>query len=313
MSGIPAKISNRDLLLILLVIVLWGLNFVPTKYALHDFTPLQLGMCRFLLTAFPLILLVRRPAIPLRWLFYFGLTQGVGQFGLLFFALKIGMTAAMASVLMQTQIFFTAMMGAALLGEAISRSLMVGMGVAGLGLLCFAINVISIGGAGTVTAEGFMLTLIAAAMWASSNIVVKKLQASGFDYTPLSLLVWSSLISGISFGLMSLVFDDGSLAANWMAIRTMSWVSLLYIGWMAGGVAFWLWTLLLTRYPASRVAPFSLGIPIIGLLVGIFVLDEQVTPLQWVGSAFVLSALLIVVSSSRYSLARMKRNYDQAL
>lgn len=308
MTGSPTHMSAKDLLSVTLVVVLWGLNFVPTKIALHDFTPFQLGAIRFLLTAFPMVLLIPRPKIPLRWLLIYAATQGLGQFGFLFFAIKLGMTAALASVLMQTQIFFTAMLGAALLGEVIPRSLKIGMMVAAIGLLCFAVNIFSVSNSDSFTVVGFVLTLSAASMWASSNIIVKKLQATGLEYSALSLLVWSCLISGAAFVVMSLVTDDYSDPWRWLHARTISWICMLYLGWVAGG-AFWLWTLLLKRHPASRVAPYSLGIPVVGMLVGILVLNEQVSALQWTGSALVMSALVLVVCGSLYSVKRMKRRY----
>ena len=308
--------TSRDLLAVTLVILLWGMNFVPTKFALEDFTPFQLGAGRFLLAAFPLILLVPRLKIPFKWLLFYALTQGVGQFGFLFVALKIGMSAAMASVLMQTQIFFTALFGVLLLKEVIPASLKWGMAVAAAGLICFALNVaLADGGnsAASVSWAGFALTLAAASMWASSNVVVKKLQASQMPYTPLSLIAWSSLISGLAFIVISWLFDDPSTRLSWLQASALSWGSLLYAGWGAGVLAFWLWTVLLMRYPASRVAPYSLGIPLVGLLAGIFILQETVAPLQWLGSALVMSALVLVVGGSLYSAKRMQRRYRQPL
>ena len=38
-----ARFTPRDLLAALAVVVIWGLNFVAMKFALHDFTPFQLG------------------------------------------------------------------------------------------------------------------------------------------------------------------------------------------------------------------------------------------------------------------------------
>ncbi len=318
MSGPSGQMTNRDLLAVLLVILLWGMNFVPTKFALHDFTPFQLGAGRFLLAAFPLILFVPRLKIPFAWLLFYALTQGVGQFGFLFVALNIGMSAAMASVLMQTQIFFTALFGVLLLGEIIPRPLKWGMVVAAAGLICFAWNVISssvaeAGSVASVSWAGFLLTLLAASMWASSNVVVKKLQVDQIAYTPLSLIAWSSLISGLVFAVIAWVFDDPAVRWHWLNASAVGWVSLLYAGWGAGVVAFWLWTVLLMRYPASRVAPYSLGIPLVGLLAGIFILHEQVTPLQWLGSALVMSALILVVGGSLFSVQRLRRLYKREL
>ena len=102
----------------------------------------------------------------------------MGQFGILFLALKIGMTAALASVLLQTQLFFTALFGFLLLHERASRPLQAGMVLAALGLACFAWNYVSPGsaGSGDTTLAGFLLTLAAAMMWALSNIVARHVQ-----------------------------------------------------------------------------------------------------------------------------------------
>ena len=89
---------GRDLLAALGVVLIWGSNFVAMKHSLHDFTPFQLGAARYVFAALPLLLFVRRPRLPVHWLVLYGLAQGVGQFGLLFISLRVGMTAALASV-----------------------------------------------------------------------------------------------------------------------------------------------------------------------------------------------------------------------
>ncbi len=312
----PAQANTlhlRDYFAIGLVILLWGLNFVPTKYALQDFTPFQLGAARYFLVVFPLIFFIRRPRIPLLLLIAFSLTQGVGQFGLLFFALESGMTAALGSVLMQTQIFFTAIMGASLLGEKISTASKIGMTLAGAGLCCVALSV-TVGNSNgsalsSLTVVGFILTLCAAAMWASSNILIKHFQAKGLNCDPLALLVWSSLITSFLFMTISATFDPPELRWQWLQSSPTSLASVLYLGWLASGLAFWMWATLLTRHPASKVAPFSLGIPVVGLVAGIVALNEQVTLLQWVGSGLILSALVFVMVSSSRAMSRMSERY----
>ncbi|TVT58788.1 MAG: EamA family transporter [Azoarcus sp. PHD] len=97
-------LSGRDLAAALAVVVIWGLNFVAMKLALRDFTPWQLGAARYVFALVPLIFFVPRPKVPWRWLAAYGLAQGVGQFGLLFLGFELGMSSALAWVLMQTQV-----------------------------------------------------------------------------------------------------------------------------------------------------------------------------------------------------------------
>ena len=297
-------LTRRDLVAAVVVVMLWGVNFVVMKFALRDFTPLQLGAARYVFAVLPLALIVRPPGIPWKWVVLYGLFQGVGQFGFLFLALQIGMTAALASVILQTQVFFTALFGFVLLKERASRPLQAGMLLAGLGLSCFAINYLLPGArdattvAGT-TVAGFALTLAAAAMWAASNIVARRVQQGGADYSPTAFVVWSSSVAVLPFVLLSLIFDPESTRWQWTGARASSWLAVAYLGWVATLVGYSLWTGLLKRHPANRVAPFSLGVPIVGLAAGMLVLGEGITPWQWGGIALVVAALVCVTVGGR--------------
>ncbi|MBN3767982.1 EamA family transporter, partial [Burkholderia sp. Ac-20365] len=109
--------SPKDLLLALVVVVAWGVNFVVIKVGLHGVPPLLLGALRFTLAAFPAVLFVKRPKLPLRWLLAYGATISFGQFALLFTAMYVGMPAGLASVVLQAQAFFTLVFAAFFLGE----------------------------------------------------------------------------------------------------------------------------------------------------------------------------------------------------
>lgn len=297
----------RDLLAALLVVVLWGLNFVAMKWGLRSFTPFQLGAARYLCAALPLVLLVRPPRMHWRWVALFGLLQGVGQFGFVFVALQVGMTAALASVLLQTQVFFTALFGFALLRERPGRPLQAGMALAALGLVCFAMNYVGpgsgAGAAAATTVVGLLLTLCGAAMWAASNIVSRLAQQQSPGFDPLAFVIWSSMVPVLPFMALSAVFDGD--AARWLqwhawaSVPLLGWAAVAYLGWVATIVGYALWTQLLQRYPANRVAPFSLGVPVVGLTAGMLVLGEAVSAWQWAGIALVVAALACVVLGPR--------------
>jgi O-acetylserine/cysteine efflux transporter len=298
----PSNLTGRDLAAALGVIVIWGSNFVAMKYALHDFTAFQLGAARYSLAVLPLVFFIRAPQLHWKWVLLYGLFQGVGQFGLLFTALKVGMTASLASVLMQTQVFFSALFGYVLLHEKLSRTLMGGLGLAAAGLVCFGMNFVS-GGTLAITVAGFVLNLCAAAMWAASNIVARKAQQSSPHYEPLQFLVWSSLVPIVPFLLMSLLFDPDaatpemawSSATKWASVPWTSWLAVAYLGWIATIWGYALWTGLLQRHATNRVAPFSLGVPIVGLSAGVLVLGEVISAWQWAGITLLVAALGFVV------------------
>jgi O-acetylserine/cysteine efflux transporter len=304
-----AHFTTRDYLSALAVVVIWGLNFIFMKFALRDFTPFQMGAARYVFAVLPLILFIKRPNLDVKWLLYYGLFQGVGQFGFLFVGLKLGMTAALASVLMQTQVFFTALIGFFLLSEKPSRSLQIGLFLAAMGLACFAMNYIAPQATNTpinaqaTTLFGLIFCVLGASMWAASNIVVRKAQQSlkkDTSFDAVAFLVWSSIVPILPFVGLTLLFDLEPTRWRWLAAPWSSWLSVAFLGWVATIIAYALWTGLLKRHPANRVAPFSLGVPVVGITAGMVVLGEQITYWQWGGIALVVAALFMVMFGPRF-------------
>jgi len=300
-----ARLSGRELLAALVVVVVWGTNFVAMKIGLRELTPFQMGAGRYLFALLPLVLVVRPPRLAWHWLLLYGLCQGVGQFGLLFLSLRAGMSASLASVLLQTQVFFTALMGVALLREHVGRALQAGMLLAALGLACFGINYVT-AGAGSVTVAGFVLCLAAAAMWAASNIVVRLAQRASPGFDVLGFMVWGSLVPILPFCALSYWFDPASARAQLAHLTWHAWAAMAYLGWMATIVGYALWTGLLKRHPANRIAPFSLGVPVVGISAGMLLLGDRITGWQWTGIGLIVLSLAVVVFGASW-FARDRR------
>ena len=296
-----SPMTIKDVAAAIGVVIIWGLNFVAMKLSLHDLTPMQLGAARYFFAAIPLVFFIRPPAVPWKRILLYGLIQGLGQFGLLFLALRLGMTAALASVLMQTQVFFTALLAYFLLNEKLSRLLIGGLFFAAMGLTCFLMNFTGLGfveSAG-ITIAGFALNLCAAAMWGGSNILVKQLQHISPNYNALQFVVWASLVPILPFLLLSWWMDPAEAQANWRNASWTAWMGAAYLGLVATIVAYSMWTGLLMRHPATKVAPFSLGVPVVGLMAGTVVLGEKITAWQWLGILFILASLLYVLLGGR--------------
>ncbi|MEY4295358.1 MAG: hypothetical protein RLY82_1046 [Pseudomonadota bacterium] len=285
--------NSKDYLAAIVVIVIWGSNFVVMKYGLQSYTPFQLGAMRYLFAAFPLIFFVARPTLPIKFVVMYGLFQGVGQFGFVFTALQVGMTAALASVLMQTQVFFTALIGWLVLHERLQRQQVIGLTLAGFAILCFMLHFTDLPSTAmaSVTVLGFLLCLCAASMWAASNIVARTAQTANADFSALGFVVWTSIIPILPFVGLSSVFDAPSARLNWFSANLISIGAAAYLGLLGSILAYTLWTRLLKRHTANRVAPFSLGVPVVGLAAGMWLLGEQVSRWQWAGIVFVIAAL----------------------
>ena len=92
---------TRHVLLAVAVAFVWGINFVLIDVALGSFPPLLFAALRFTLVAFPAVLLVPRPRVPLRWVIGVGTFMSAGQFALLFVAIHRGVPPGLASVILQ--------------------------------------------------------------------------------------------------------------------------------------------------------------------------------------------------------------------
>ena len=300
MNSSSPTFSTRDLVSALFVVLIWGTNFVAMKVGLHDLTPFQMGAARYVFAVLPLILFVRPPPVPVKWMLAYGMCQGVGQFGLLFLSLKVGMSASLASVILQTQVFFTALFGFALLHERASRALQAGLLLAAVGLLCFAMNYLQPGHAGGTTAGGFVLCLAAAAMWAASNIVVRRAQQATPHFEVVGFMVWCSLVPILPFIGLSLAFDDPATRWSWTGAPLATWIATAYLGWMATILGYAMWTRLLKRHPVNRVAPFSLGVPVVGISAGMIALGDVITGWQWAGIALIVLSLMCTMFGGRW-------------
>jgi O-acetylserine/cysteine efflux transporter len=296
------RFAGRDYAAALGVVLIWGTNFVAMKVALRELTAFQLGAGRYLFAVLPLLLFVPRPRLAARWIVLYGLFQGVGQFGLLFLSLRVGMSAALASVLLQTQVFFTALFGAVMLKERIGRPLMAGLVLAAGGLACFGSHYLSGAGGGT-TPAGFVLCVASAAMWAASNIVVRRAQRATPRFDVIPFMAWSSLVPIVPFALLSLAFDPPAARCCLSSVSWSTVGALAYLGWFATILAYAMWTGLLKRHPASRVAPFSLGVPLVGVAAGILMLGDVISAWQWAGIGL-LGASLVVALGVGPRLAR---------
>ncbi len=295
-----SSLSGRDLLSALIVILIWGTNFIAMKFGLRELTPFQMGAGRYVFAVLPLIFFVRPPRLPAKWIVLYGMCQGVGQFGLLFLSLKVGMSASLASVILQTQVFFTAFFSVVLLRERVSRALQCGLLLAALGLGCFAMNYATASHAGGTTPGGFLLCLGGAAMWAASNIVVRRAQQATPQFDVVSFMVWCSLVPIVPFIGLSLAFDDPATRWHWTSASFSTWISLAYLGWMATILGYAMWNRLLKRYPINRVAPFSLGVPVVGISAGMLVLGDSISGWQWAGIALIVAALVCVMFGGRW-------------
>ncbi|MHA6313299.1 EamA family transporter [Pantoea sp. S-LA4] len=287
--------SVKDMLLALCVVVAWGVNFVVIKLGLQGMPPFLLAGLRFSLVAFPAIFFVRRPPIPLRWLVVYGMTISFGQFAFLFLAIKLGMPAGLASLVLQAQAFFTLLLGALLLAEKLRWNHIAGIIIATLGMFMLA----TAGMAGQTTAgitlTTMMLTLAAALSWGLGNITNKIIMRNR-QVPIMSLVVWSALVPIVPFFACSLLFDGQAAILNSLLhIGLQTVLALFYLAFVATIMGYAIWGNLLSRYETWRVAPLSLLVPVVGIVTAVLVLDEHLSGQQMLGATVIIFGLLVNV------------------
>ena len=297
--------TRKDGLLALLVVVVWGLNFVVIKVGLHNMPPLMLAGLRFLLVAFPALFFVARPKIPFRLLLGYGLTISFGQFAFLFCAINFGMPAGLASLVLQAQAFFTIILGALVFGERLQGKQLAGIALAVVGVLVLAEA--SLNGQ-HVALLGFLLTLAAAFCWASGNIFNKKIMQLETRPAVMSLVVWSALIPILPFMVASYLLDGPTVMLHSLVTLDLTTIlSLIYLAFVATIVGYGIWGALLGRYETWRVAPLSLLVPVVGIASAALLLDEKLGALQLVGALLVMAGLYINVFGLRLRRATRVR------
>lgn len=240
----PAALPIRHLLLALLVVSIWGTNFVAIKVALRELPPLLLCAVRFILVAVPAVFFLPRPAVPWRQLAIYGLTMFALHFGFLFLGMKLGMSAGLASLTLQFQVFVTLALAAAILKERISPVQIAGALTAFAGFGLVALNT-----GGDVTAAGLVCVLLGACSWGFANFFSKRLGR----VNPLALVVWGSLVVPLPMLAASLAFEGPALIVQ--SVAHVTWPTVFSVGFIVYGsthVAYSLWSWLLRAYPDNE-------------------------------------------------------------
>ena len=299
--------SVKDMLLALCVVVAWGVNFVVIKLGLQGMPPFLLAGLRFALVAFPALLFVKRPAIPLRWLVIYGMTISFGQFAFLFLAIKLGMPAGVASLVLQAQAFFTLLLGALLLAEKLRWNHITGIVIATLGMYLLASAGMTGQTAGGITLTTMLLTLAAAASWGLGNIT-NKVILRNHRVPVMSLVVWSALVPVIPFFACSWWFEGRTLIVHSLqGISLQTILALIYLAFIATIIGYGIWGRLLSRYETWRVAPLTLLVPVVGIISAAVVLDEALTTQELLGAAVIVAGLLINVFGGLLSQRLLSR------
>lgn len=283
--------SPRDIALAVVLVVIWGFNFVVIKVGLDAFPPLLFAGIRFVVAALP-VLFLPRPRVPVAQLALIALTLFVGQFGFLFPAMVLGMPPGLASITLQSQAFFTILIATVLLGERPRPLQFLGVAIAIGGLVAIG----STAGAHSMTVIGLVLTIASAASWGTGNVLMRR--AGPAEALP--MISWLSLFTFPPLLALSFLIEGPERIAGAMtSISLLGVGALAYVVVLSTWFGFGLWGNLLKRYPASIVAPFTLLVPVTGILSSVLLLGESFDEVRLAGMALIMLGLVVNLAGAR--------------
>lgn len=286
-----AILPFRRLLVALLIVTIWGTNFVAIKLALHDIPPFLLAAIRFFFVAIPAVFVVPRPAVSLRDLLIYGFSMFGFQFAFSYLGMAVGVSPGLASLVIQSQVFITLALSAVWLKETISFVQIAGTLVACTG---FVIVGMHLGGEASVAGLGCLL--LAALSWSVGNLTARRLGR----VSALSLVVWGGLVVPVPLALASLALEGPARIGHSLTHLGMPAIlGTAFTVYLSTLVAYSLWSWLLARHPATTVTPFALLIPIIGMLSSAVFLGESLPGWKLLAALLVIAGLALAVLGPR--------------
>ncbi|HEY2809959.1 MAG TPA: EamA family transporter [Rhabdochlamydiaceae bacterium] len=279
------------LISVLLVVLVWGFNFVPIRLGLNEISPLLLCALRFLLTSIPAVFFVKFPRASFRMVALYGLVMFALQFSLLFMGISAGVAPGLASILQQNQVLFSILLGLIFLDEKLSHWQIAGMLLSFSGIALIGMEIGS-----NATFSGFLLVIGASLSWGIGNFTAKKIGKVDM----FALVIWSSLIAWPPLLALSLWIEGPSRLLE--SMQNLSWKgvgSVLYVSYLATlfGMAVWNWVL--HHHRLSVVAPFTLLVPIIAMTSSALILGEQIQTWKVTAALLVISGVYVNLAGPR--------------
>jgi O-acetylserine/cysteine efflux transporter len=214
------------------------------------------------------------------------------QFAFMFLGMRLGMPAGLASLVLQFQVFVSLALSVLMLGERVRGIQVAGALVASLGFFLVARHTGS-----DVTVAGFICVLLAAVSWSFANVTSRRLG----KVNPLALVVWGGLVVPLPMGLASLAFEGPDAILHGLThAGATTWLSVAYTVYLSTLVAYTAWSWLLSHYPASTVTPFTLLVPVFGMLTSALWLGEALPGWKLQAAALVIAGLVLCVVAPRF-------------
>ncbi len=275
-----------DFLLLTLVALIWGINFVVIKHSLFYSGFLCVLALRFGLTSIVLSpWMLKAPKLPVIRLIIMCLLIGCIYFCLLLYGMHL-MPATESIIIVQFQVPFSAILGAYILHEKMHKRAYLGI------LLAFVGMIVTIGlphRQGEIS--GILLVLSAALTWAYANCYVKSLP----KMSPQALNGFIALIALIPVVVLSLIFEPHSLSQSLSHPNLHFLYCILFMVLGSTITGYGIWFSMLNKHPVYKVAPFNLLTPVFGIIAAQIVVKESLATHTLIGALVCMLGLGLIL------------------
>jgi drug/metabolite transporter (DMT)-like permease len=281
----------------LLVALIWGINFSVTKGAFPRFPPLAFTAVRFVLASGFLLVLTRRiegkaplPRGALRRLVILGVIGNtVYQLG--FISGLARTTASNSALILAAMPCVVAFIAAGLRLEPVRPRVIAGVVIASLGVvLVVAARGTGFGGD---TLAGDLLTMAAVLCWAGYTLALRFLPPG---VSPLRVTLVTTVAGApglVVAGLPEILHMD------WTAVGLAGWGALAYSTLLSLVVAYLIFNRSVQVVGASRTVVYMCLTPLIAVAGAAVLLGEHPRPLQGIGAALIISGVVLTRLGAR--------------
>lgn len=281
--------SLIDVCLAVFVQVLWGGALTIAKPLVGELPPILLMAISYTLAAISLYPMAPRLRTRPRHLLIISLTAGTIQAALLLSGLKL-LPASMAMLVLQLQIPFAAIL--AWLAGRDKPSLRNWVGMA-LVLIGIAIVIGRPDGEGR--ALGVLMVAVSGVSWAGGQVGIAVWSRDT------GLAVYAGLLRYAAPQLwLTTFFFDGNPLPALHAMTWLGWAGVLVVAFLGCVLPYAIWYRLLMRYRVDEVMPFSVLMPVVGVILSIVELGEPITRGLVIGGSVLTLGLVIIAFGGRW-------------
>lgn len=277
-------VAPRDLVLLLGITLIWGINVIVSKVGVSEIPPILFTFFRFSLVALVLSPLLRVHRGQMSALVVAAVLSGALNFALSFAGLHLAPNVSSVAIASQLGVPFTTLLSVALLGEIVKwrRWLGITLAFAGVFIIGFDPQMIA-------RWESLALVVGSAFVGSLGVIAVKKL----YGFRPLELQAWLAWLSLPLLLLLSLQIEHPDFAAL-SEVSWRGWSALLFTAMLASIFAHTGYFHLIQRYPLTSVAPLTTLSPVFTILFGVMLLGDQLSLRIVLGGVLTLGGVLII-------------------